>query len=106
MTNDSCGTALAANRGWFIMPPARPCAVGAEILRLRGIRVMLQRLNHRAAHHALLLAVGACLFLVNLGGASLWDVDEGRNATCSTEMLESHNYIIPYFNGVLRSHKP
>jgi 4-amino-4-deoxy-L-arabinose transferase-like glycosyltransferase len=67
---------------------------------------MFQRLTHRAAHHALLIAVGACLFLVNLGGASLWDVDEGRNGTCSIEMYESGNWIIPTFNGVLRSHKP
>src|SRR5438046_2070461 len=67
---------------------------------------MFQRLNHRAAHHALLITVGACLFLVNLGGVSLWDVDEGRNATAAGEMYESGNWVIPTFNGVLRSHKP
>ncbi|HYT91949.1 MAG TPA: glycosyltransferase family 39 protein, partial [Gemmataceae bacterium] len=67
---------------------------------------MVQRHNGRAAHYTLLLVVGACLFLVNLGGPSLWDVDEGRNGTCSGEMRESGNWIIPTFNSVLRSHKP
>jgi 4-amino-4-deoxy-L-arabinose transferase-like glycosyltransferase len=67
---------------------------------------MVLRHNHRAAHYALLLVVGASLFLVNLGGPSLWDVDEGRNAVCAYEMRESNNWIIPTFNGVLRSHKP
>ncbi|MCI0459096.1 MAG: glycosyltransferase family 39 protein [Gemmataceae bacterium] len=67
---------------------------------------MFERFNQRAGHYALLLTVGAALFLLNLGGASLWDVDEGRNTTAAYEMLESGNMIIPTFNGVLRSHKP
>src|SRR4051794_14547739 len=83
-------------------PGARPGADPSSA-RKRG---MFQRLNHRAGHHALLIAVGACLFLVNLGGVSLWDVDEGRNSGCSHEMYESGNWVIPTFNGVLRSHKP
>ncbi|MCC6418380.1 MAG: glycosyltransferase family 39 protein [Gemmataceae bacterium] len=67
---------------------------------------MFQRFNHRAGHYALLLTVGTALFLVNLGGATLWDVDEGRNSTAAYEMLESGNHVIPTFNGALRSHKP
>src|SRR5262249_22377421 len=38
------------------------------------------------------------------------DVDEGRNATCSLEMMEADNWadqwIVPTFNGVLRVDKP
>src|SRR5262245_41074327 len=67
---------------------------------------MLQRVNHRAGHYALLLTAGAALFLVNLGGPSLWDLDEGRNATAAYEMLESGDYVTPTFNAVLRSPKP
>jgi 4-amino-4-deoxy-L-arabinose transferase-like glycosyltransferase len=67
---------------------------------------MLGRLNHRAGHYALLLTAGAALFLVNLGGPSLWDVDEGRNATAAYEMLEADEWVIPTFNAELRSHKP
>jgi 4-amino-4-deoxy-L-arabinose transferase-like glycosyltransferase len=67
---------------------------------------MLHRLNHRAGHYALLLAVSSALFLVNLGGPSLWDVDEGRNAGCAYEMLESGDYLKPTFNAELRVDKP
>jgi 4-amino-4-deoxy-L-arabinose transferase-like glycosyltransferase len=67
---------------------------------------MFRRVDHRAGHYALLLAVGAALFLTNLGGPTLWDVDEGRNATAAFEMLESGNWVVPTFNSSLRSHKP
>ena len=64
------------------------------------------RLHHRVGHYLVLLAGGACLFLWNLGGANLWDVDEGRNARAAYEMYESGNYIVPTFNGQLRADKP
>jgi 4-amino-4-deoxy-L-arabinose transferase-like glycosyltransferase len=67
---------------------------------------MLQRLNHRAGHYLLLLTTSACLFLLNLGGPSLWDLDEGRNGTAAMEMYETGDWIVPKFNGKLRSHKP
>jgi 4-amino-4-deoxy-L-arabinose transferase-like glycosyltransferase len=67
---------------------------------------MLRRLHGRAGHYAGLLAVTACLCLPNLGAASLWDIDEGNNATCAWEMLESDNWIVPTFNNRLRVDKP
>jgi 4-amino-4-deoxy-L-arabinose transferase-like glycosyltransferase len=67
---------------------------------------MVARLHHRVWHYALLLATGSVLFLWNLGGAGLWDIDEGKNDTCSWEMLDSGNYIIPTFNGLMRADKP
>jgi 4-amino-4-deoxy-L-arabinose transferase-like glycosyltransferase len=71
-----------------------------------GNHSMFQALNHRVGHYGLLLAAGFFLFLVNLGGPNLWDVDEGRNATAALEMMESGDYIQPTFNGELRDHKP
>jgi 4-amino-4-deoxy-L-arabinose transferase-like glycosyltransferase len=54
----------------------------------------------------LLLLAGACLFLLNLGGPSLWDVDEGRNSTAAGEMWQSGDWLVPKFNGRLRVDKP
>src|ERR1051325_11586576 len=72
----------------------------------RRINGMIGRFEHRGWHYALLLGIAGLMFFVNLGDASLWDVDEGRNATCTQEMLESHNWIVPTFNGKLRVDKP
>jgi 4-amino-4-deoxy-L-arabinose transferase-like glycosyltransferase len=67
---------------------------------------MFRRLNHRPGHYALLLLLWALLCLPNLGGPSLWDIDEGNNFTAAWEMKESGNYVVPTFNNHLRVDKP
>jgi len=67
---------------------------------------MFRLLQGRAGHHLLLAAVCAALYLPNLGGPSLWDIDEGNNSACSLGMLESGDYVVPRFNGSLRVDKP
>jgi 4-amino-4-deoxy-L-arabinose transferase-like glycosyltransferase len=67
---------------------------------------MLGMWQDRRGHYLLLIAAGLILFMNNLGGPSLWDLDEGRNATASLEMLESGDYIVPTFNAQLRVDKP
>jgi 4-amino-4-deoxy-L-arabinose transferase-like glycosyltransferase len=67
---------------------------------------MFRHLRHRLCHHAVLLAVTAALFLPNLGGPSLWDIDEGNNAQCAHEMLDANNWVVPTFNYQLRVDKP
>jgi 4-amino-4-deoxy-L-arabinose transferase-like glycosyltransferase len=67
---------------------------------------MFRCFDHRAGHYALLLAVSAALCLPNLGGPSLWDIDEGHNAEAAREMLVSENWIVPNFNFQLRVDKP
>jgi len=57
-------------------------------------------------HHVLIAAVAAALFFVNLGGPRLWDRDEPRNAGCAVEMLERGDWVVPWFNGTVRDHKP
>jgi 4-amino-4-deoxy-L-arabinose transferase-like glycosyltransferase len=67
---------------------------------------MLGRLDNRAGHYLLLALVWAVLCLPGLGRPSLWDIDEGNNATASHEMLESGNFIVPTFNYHTRYDKP
>ncbi len=67
---------------------------------------MFRLLNTRPGHHALLAALGVLLFLPNLGGPSLWDIDEGNNTECSLEMMLSGNWVVPTFNYALRVDKP
>src|SRR5436853_4132675 len=67
---------------------------------------MFPALRSRLPHYALLLAVAAALTLPNLGGPSLWDIDEGLNAEAAREMYESGNWVVPKFNFQLRDAKP
>ncbi|HIF30517.1 MAG TPA: glycosyltransferase family 39 protein [Planctomycetaceae bacterium] len=46
------------------------------------------------------------LLFTNLGGPGLWDRDEPRNAGCAQEMLQRGDWVVPTFNGELRTHKP
>ncbi len=67
---------------------------------------MFRLVNTSAGHLSLLLVISAALSLPNLGGPSLWDVDEGRNSACSQDMLASGDFVMPRFNGELRADKP
>jgi 4-amino-4-deoxy-L-arabinose transferase-like glycosyltransferase len=50
--------------------------------------------------------VAGVVFFTNLGGPRLWDRDEPRNAGCAAEMLFRGDWVVPTFNGELRTHKP
>jgi 4-amino-4-deoxy-L-arabinose transferase-like glycosyltransferase len=67
---------------------------------------MFRLCQGRAGHHLLLIVVCAALYLPNLGGPSLWDIDEGNNSACSQDMRESGDWVVPHFNGLLRPDKP
>ncbi len=64
--------------------------------------------DHRSRPlHALLVAgTAAILLLPNLGGPSLWDEDEPKNAACTLAMLARNDWVVPTFNGRLRTEKP
>lgn len=59
---------------------------------------------HRQA--GVLVAVWALVGLTNLGGAELWDIDEGNNTEASREMRMANNWVVPTFNYELRVDKP
>lgn len=53
-----------------------------------------------------LIALTVAVMFSFLGSARLWDRDEPRNARAAQEMLQRGDWIVPTFNGELRSHKP
>ncbi|MGL6076423.1 MAG: ArnT family glycosyltransferase [Fimbriiglobus sp.] len=63
-------------------------------------------MNRPVVHHLVLLIVTFFLTFPNLGAHSLWDMDEGVNAECGREMMESGTWIVPTFNWELRTAKP
>ena len=60
----------------------------------------------RLIHYAILAIAHMALTLPNLGSHSLWDMDEGVNAEAAREMIESENWITPFYNYELRTAKP
>ncbi|HET9745682.1 MAG TPA: glycosyltransferase family 39 protein [Chitinophagaceae bacterium] len=54
----------------------------------------------------LLLGLSIILLFPGLGKTPLWIYDEVRNAECAREMYERGDWIVPTFNGGLRTLKP
>ncbi len=54
----------------------------------------------------LLAAMAAASFFIALGSTRLWDEDEPKNAVCSQEMFARGDWVVPTFNGDLRTDKP
>jgi 4-amino-4-deoxy-L-arabinose transferase-like glycosyltransferase len=59
-----------------------------------------------APHYALLTLAAVISFLVNLGGAPLFDLDEGAFSEATREMFVRGDFISPFVNGVPRFDKP
>jgi 4-amino-4-deoxy-L-arabinose transferase-like glycosyltransferase len=53
-----------------------------------------------------LFFISLTLLLQNLDKPMIYILDEAKNAECAREMLVSGDYIMPYFNGQLRTDKP
>ena len=93
-----------------IVPAAHTARQGASDAHLvdhpERNKGMFRHLPKRGVHYALLIAFGLALYLPNLGGPSLWDIDEGNNLSCAREMLAADNWHVPTFNYQLRVDKP
>ena len=62
--------------------------------------------THRRDHYLVLTGIALVMTFWNLGLASLWDLDEGRNVQCAYEMFLAGDWVVPTCNNVLRSDKP
>src|ERR1700710_423249 len=54
----------------------------------------------------LLFSITAFILWFRLGATPIYILDEAKNAQCAREMLMRHNWIVPTFNGELRTDKP
>ena len=63
-------------------------------------------LHQNQKYFWLLLGLSAMLLFPGLGKTPLWIYDEVRNAECAREMYERGDWIVPTFNGGLRTLKP
>ncbi len=63
-------------------------------------------MQHQQKYSLLLLGLSIVLLFPGLGKTPLWIYDEVRNAECAREMYERGDWIVPTFNGGLRTLKP
>ena len=54
----------------------------------------------------ILIALCLTLFFFRLGARPLWDINEGKHAATSKEMILSEDWITPKFNGETFYDKP
>ncbi len=53
-----------------------------------------------------LLGIAALLLFLHIGATPIYILDEAKNAECAREMFQQHQWIVPTFNGELRTDKP
>ena len=62
--------------------------------------------NNQQKYFWLLFGLSIVLLFPGLGKTPLWIYDEVRNAECAREMYERGDWVVPTFNGGLRTLKP
>lgn len=53
-----------------------------------------------------LVALSIAVMFANIGGLDVYALDEAKNAEAARFMYESGDYVVPYYNGDLRTDKP
>jgi 4-amino-4-deoxy-L-arabinose transferase-like glycosyltransferase len=67
---------------------------------------LINQSSYRPAYTYGLFALLSFILLFRLGATPIYILDEAKNAQCAREMMENNNWIIPTFNGELRTDKP
>lgn len=53
-----------------------------------------------------IIALSIAVMFANIGGLDIYALDEAKNAEAARFMYESGDYVVPYYNGELRTDKP
>lgn len=61
---------------------------------------------HSHRHLIIITGVAIILLFIKLGAASVFQVAEARNAGVPVEMMHTKDYVVPFFNGSMRTDKP
>jgi len=56
--------------------------------------------------YPVLIVISYLLLSANIGGSSIYILDEAKNSECAREMLERGDWVVPTFNYELRTDKP
>jgi len=73
---------------------------------LPQIKLLSPSYSYKPAHIWWLIALLAFMLLFRLGASPIYILDEAKNAQCAREMLQRNDWVVPTFNGELRTDKP
>ncbi|HXL58742.1 MAG TPA: phospholipid carrier-dependent glycosyltransferase, partial [Chitinophagaceae bacterium] len=62
--------------------------------------------SYKSFYFWLLFTLLVFLLLFRLGATPVYILDEAKNSECAREMMQSNDWIVPTFNGELRTDKP
>ena len=62
--------------------------------------------SYKSSYFWGLFVLLALLLLFRLGATPIYILDEAKNAQCAKEMMQKNDFIVPTFNGELRTDKP
>lgn len=63
-------------------------------------------LQHDKFYYILIFITATILCFINLGGHPIYILDEAKNAEAAREMFFNNDWLVPTFNGELRTDKP
>lgn len=72
----------------------------------QNYRIMIRQFSNFRYLSISLFLLSFALYASNIGGVSIYILDEAKNAGCAREMFEKGELIVPTFNDVLRTDKP
>lgn len=61
---------------------------------------------HPRRHLVIITGIAIILLFIKLGAVSVFQVAEARNSQVPVEMMHSKDYLVPFFNGTMRTDKP
>ncbi|MCY7422287.1 MAG: glycosyltransferase family 39 protein [Chitinophagaceae bacterium] len=62
--------------------------------------------QYKSSHIWWVLGVLVFMLFVRLAASPIYILDEAKNAQCAREMLQQNDWVVPTFNGELRTDKP
>lgn len=67
---------------------------------------MKSKFNTQRYFPLIIFVIALAIYMSNIGGVSIYILDEAKNAGCAREMFEKGDLVVPTFNHVLRTDKP
>ncbi|MGZ3852090.1 MAG: ArnT family glycosyltransferase [Flavisolibacter sp.] len=88
-----------------VITTSKERALSDVYVQVKGYGSVLKGTRTKALAFIVVFALLGTLLFAGLGSPPIYIIDEARNAQCAREMMQNHTFIVPTFNGKLRTDK-